>query len=285
MAGRPFTATFHTFFLSALASILLAASALPAPTNASVRLNVPFHRQEQSLSCEIATLKMALAAHGINVSERELIQQLPFDPTPKSRGVWGDPNKGFVGRIDGRMLVDGYGVYWDPIASVGSNYAATRVIHHGSAADIAGQLAQGHPVIIWGYYGQRAVYNWQTPDGNTIKAVNGEHTRVVYGFDGPTDNPTRFYLIDPLSGHMSWSTDELMFNWSALNHMAVAIAPPRDWVRVAGEVDVWEIDPTTNTRHLIPTWAHFESRGGSPHAIKTITNQELLQYRIGGTIE
>src|SRR5262245_9197550 len=54
-------------------------------------LEVKWHRQEHSLSCEIAALKMALSAQGIEVPESELIGRLRFDVTPRANGVWGDP--------------------------------------------------------------------------------------------------------------------------------------------------------------------------------------------------
>lgn len=258
---------------------------LPAAASAATRLPVSFHRQEHSLSCEVATLKMALAPHGITVSEAELIQKLPFETTPKSAGIWGDPNKGFVGNIDGRMLRTGYGVYWDPIAKLTSQYATATVIRHGSAQDIAHHLTQGNPVIIWGYFGPRTVYNWNTPAGTTVKAVGGEHTRVVYGFDGPVENPARFYLVDPLAGFLNWSTAELMHNWSALDHMAVVVAPPRQWVRVAGEADIWEIDTRARTRRLITTWQAFLERSAGSGKVNAIERSELSRYTRAADIQ
>src|ERR1700741_62031 len=46
-----------------------------------VNLPIVPHKQEHSLSCEIAALKIALSAHSIDVSEAELIKKLHFDPT------------------------------------------------------------------------------------------------------------------------------------------------------------------------------------------------------------
>lgn len=268
-------------FLSRLCAgiILILSSGIPSAVSAQ-QVSVPatFHRQEHALSCEVATLKMALGVHGLNVAESELIAKLPFDTTPKSRGVWGDPNQGFVGNIDGRMLIDGYGVYWDPIAALGDSYASTSVLQHGSPQQLAHAIVAGNPVIIWGYYGERAVYGWQTPAKQPIHAVGSQHTRLVYGFDGPVDAPTRFYLIDPLSGHLSWSTAELMHNWSSFHHMGVVVAARPRWVRVPGDAKIWEIDSTKQTRRWITTWDAFTKRGGSPSAVTDITRAALLQY-------
>lgn len=269
----------RVFFFFLLAGVVLALPAL-----GEVRLPVSDHRQEHSLSCEVAALKIALSAHGISVSESELISKLPFDPAPKIPGSWGDPNRGFVGKINGKMLVDGYGVYWDPIAQLGENYAPTQVIRNGSAADIARQISGGNPVIIWGYFGRRAAYHWRSSAGQPIQAINGEHTRVVYGYDGTVENPTRFYLLDPLYGRMNWSTEQLMHNWSALGHMAVVVLPPREWVRIPGDPKVWEIDLRANTRRWVTTWETFIRRGGSPAAVTNISSEKLLYYQPGPDI-
>ncbi len=81
-------------------------------------LSVPLYYQKYSLSCEIASLRMALAYKGVLLPEDTLIADLEFDtknpPTrdqKTNRKIWGDPNKGFVGIINGKMPLTGYGVY------------------------------------------------------------------------------------------------------------------------------------------------------------------------------
>ena len=75
------------------------------PVNPAIKLAVAYHRQEHGLSCEVASLLMALNYKGIEVTENELIRQLPVsDPGPRQKdNTWGDPNLGFVGNIDGIM--------------------------------------------------------------------------------------------------------------------------------------------------------------------------------------
>ncbi|MEX2054792.1 MAG: C39 family peptidase [Candidatus Andersenbacteria bacterium] len=272
------------FFFHYLALLLGLAVPLYPASAQQISIPVAFHRQEQSLSCEVAALKIALAAHNIEVSEAALISKLPFDPTPKRGGVWGDPNKGFVGNIDGRMLVTGYGVHWDPIATLGAAYTATEVIRHGSPQQLAQHIAAGTPVIIWGYYGARQLYSWQTPSGETVTAANGEHTMVVYGFDGTTASPTRFYLMDPSIGAISWTMAELMHNWSALQHMGVAVKAPRQWVRLPQDTKVWEL-AANNTRRWVSTWQTFVQRGGSAAAVKAIDHKKLQTYILGSPIQ
>ncbi len=248
-----------------------------------VRLPITFHKQQYSLSCEVAALKTALAVHGVEVAEQTLIGQLPFDPTPKTAGIWGDPNKGFVGSIAGRMLVTGYGVYWDPIATLGARYAVTEVMRNGSAKLLAQTIAQGNPVIIWGYYGDGKAYSWRTPAGANIHAVDGEHTSVAYGFDGPANAPTRFYLMDPIQGAISKSTDELMSNWGSWGHMGVIVSSPRTWVRAPYDSTIWEID-SKQIRHEIISWSAFVNRGGSSSSVQSITAAALKKYAVGASI-
>jgi uncharacterized protein YvpB len=168
---------------------------------------------------------MALGAHGIEVTEDALIDHLPFVATPKRNGVWGDPNKGFVGRIDGQMLVDGYGVYADPLADVARRWAQAEVLRSASVQDLTGHIDRGNPVIVWGYYGSGRRYHWRTPDEASIVAVSAEHTRVVTGYAGTADVPTGFYLLDPLLGSLYWARERFEENWSSLGRMALVVLP------------------------------------------------------------
>lgn len=276
-------------FLYQQAILLLTLSALALPSTPALaqQTSVPitWHRQEHALSCEIATLKMALGSHGFNVTEQELLTQMPFDQTARRAGVWGDPHQGFVGDIDGRMLRTGYGVYWEPIAKLGNRYVHTKILERSSTAEVAHFVAAGDPVIIWGHYGTPTIHSWHTPAGKPIRAVSGEHTRVVYGFDGPAGAPTRFYLMDPLVGPMSWSTAELMANWSSFNHSAVAVTHHPRWARVPGDSKVWEIDSAGKTRRWVTTWATLIARGGAKDRITSLGAGRLNTYSVAPPLE
>jgi uncharacterized protein YvpB len=211
-------------FMTLRAVGIVSASLSPDPP-ATVMLPVPFHRQEHALSCEAAALLMALRRYGVSVTESEIIRALPFDRTPKRTGVWGDPNAGFVGNIDGRMLRDGYGVYWDPIADVGRRWKPTSVLRDGTAQDVARHLAAGRPVVMWGALSPVAGVTWRTPAGKHIHAVNGEHARVVTGFSGSVQNPRGFFLLDPIYGKLYWSTAKFLQNWGVLGRSGVVVYP------------------------------------------------------------
>ncbi|MBX4187223.1 MAG: C39 family peptidase [Candidatus Doudnabacteria bacterium] len=199
------------------------------------QLPAVYHRQEHSLSCEIASLKMALSVYGLDVPESELIQKLNFDSTPRSSNSWGDPYQGFVGSIDGKMLGDGYGVYWDPIAAVGNEYLKAEVKKF-TAQDLARELADGRPVVSWGFSGRGKKVSWTTPDGKTISAINGEHARTIVGFTGSVDSPTSFIIMDPIYGKLHWRTKDLMNNWAPFGNMGVVIYPRLAHSRESGNL-------------------------------------------------
>lgn len=207
---------------------LLAAEARTLPT-ATVMLDVPFHRQERALSCEAATLRMALAYRGVVVTERELLEAIGVDPAPRVRQedgmmTWGDPDEAFVGDVDGKMGTTGYGVHARPIGRVAGRYRRAEVISGASAQVIVDAIDAGNPVISWGHIGRGAPIRWRTLGGKTVTAVNGEHTRVVIGYVGPSDAPTGFIMLDPIYGRQFWSLDAFLRNWEPLGRTAVIVS-------------------------------------------------------------
>jgi uncharacterized protein YvpB len=187
------------------------------------KLAVPFHRQEHNLSCEVATLVMALAYRGVNVSEETLIGAIGFEPIPKKDGVWGNPHIAFVGDIDGHQPSSGYGVYWQPIATAAQKYRTARWFTGGKLSDITAEIKKGNPVIFWGTAGSGSRIDWKTSDGGNVIAVNGEHTRVVVGFIGSADNPTKIITLDPLSGEKYFTQSAFLANWAVLGNSGVVV--------------------------------------------------------------
>ncbi len=194
-------------------------------TKATFELELKFNRQEHSLSCEAAALRMVLNYHGIDVSEAEVIEKLPFDPTPRSGNVWGDPHTGFVGSIDGKSMVDGYGVYWEPLAVTASNWKQVKIIKNGTVEDLVKYISNGRPVIVWGYLGRGQKVSWFTPEGKQIFAINGEHTRVVYGYKGDVNNPDGFMVMDPTYGPAYWEKSRFLHNWDSFGRSGLVVYP------------------------------------------------------------
>lgn len=196
------------------------------------KLPVVFDAQDRALSCEAATLKMALAYRGTAVTEDDLVERIGFDPTPRSvvRGgkdmgviVWGDPDEAFVGNIDGVMGKTGYGVHARPIARAAGAYRRVAVIERGTPEVLARAIADGNPVIVWGFIGRGRPLAWQTLAGKTVRAVNGEHTRIAMGYTGTADAPTGFFLMDPIYGEQYVALDDFLKNWDALGRQGVVV--------------------------------------------------------------
>ena len=200
-----------------------------------LQLPVEFHRQEHALSCEIAALKMALNSQGVNVTETELLGKLNFDRAPFQNGVWGDPYIGFVGNIDGKMGITGYGVYWQPVADVVSLYTYAEVIENATPSQLAKHLSQRRPIVWWGYYGRGRKIYWRTPEGRQIDAVLGEHARVITGFVGTVEEPFGFYLMDPIYGELFWETEELLKNSAPFSNSGVVVYAPEELFKSAPE--------------------------------------------------
>jgi len=206
-----------------------------------VYLPVPHFRQQRSLSCEMASLRMAAAYQTAERSESELVSILPQDVSqPRledGKLIWADANTVFPGKIRGWQLYDGgmrqhprrartggwgYGVYAPGIAEV-----ATRI---GLGAEVFDQvehvytsLDRGHvPVVIVPCSGRSTSrkWHWYSPQGDLVLAINSEHAIVVTGY-----SEQRVWVNDPLAKVSSY--ERIVFERAfALLNSGVAIGPP-----------------------------------------------------------
>lgn len=189
-------------------------------------LSVPMHWQERPLSCEAASLKMALNFKGIAISEDTIMKKIGFDLTPRKDNIWGDPNKSFVGNIDGSSCKTGYGVYWGPVAEAAKNWSNNaESFSNWSLQDLTREIRAGNPVIFWGTIPVKQLTDcsWYTAEGKYIKAFRETHVRVVIGYIGSAANPTKIVLNDALSGTLYWTTEKFMKNWKDFNYSGVVI--------------------------------------------------------------
>jgi uncharacterized protein YvpB len=190
--------------------------------------HVPFHRQEHALSCEVASLRSALLGIGVDVPERDLWLKLPKDPVAKrwteDGVVWGDPHKGFVGNVDGRMPFTGYGVFAEPLSAVANEYASTAFIRVDDPRAIDAALSKGHPIIAWSVLGRNpSVAFWKTPDGRDIAAPMYEHTLVIVGYRGTSDWIDGLYVIDSLTSIRYETWNDFHYRTSFFDHAALEI--------------------------------------------------------------
>ena len=213
------------FFLRVSRNFYYAAIATLPQEKPTIYLPVKFHRQEHSLSCEIASLTIALTYQGAAVTESDLLRQLTFSDTGPRRGdIWGDPDLGFVGDIDGSMPKGtGYGVYQDPIRNLAMLWRDAEAIYGGTFERLIQELIDGNPSVVWGALGSGKDNSWYTQEGKRIKAVKAAHVRLLIGFTGPQDKPTGVILMDPLYGEIRWSRDKFIADWAVLGNRAVVV--------------------------------------------------------------
>jgi uncharacterized protein YvpB len=218
----------------------------PHPTGASgvadrVYLAVPRFRQQLSLSCEMASLRMA--AHYLKAihSEGELVRILPRDTAQprfeKGKLIWADANRVFPGNIRGWQLYHGgmqqvpsrarrngwgYGVYGPGIAEV-----ATKIGLQAEVFDevdhVYTTLDRGQvPIVIVPCRGRSTTrrWHWVSPQGDVVPAINGQHAIVVVGY-----NDRRVWVNDPL-GQVSVYQRLLFERAFALLGSGVALGPP-----------------------------------------------------------
>jgi Peptidase_C39 like family len=82
--------------------------------------------QQYRLSCEIAALRILLDRLDIRVTESEIFAHIRQYPYVYSGGIWGDPDREFVGYYTGgQTRQTGYGVYQQPLA----DYAQALGLH------------------------------------------------------------------------------------------------------------------------------------------------------------
>ncbi len=195
------------------------------PIKPAIRLAVPFHRQEHTLSCEIASLLMALKYRGVDVTENQLIQQLPISDSGHRNqdNIWGDPNLGFVGNINGIMPNTGYGVYEQPLYDLALKYRDAKIINNATINDLIHELINGNPVVVWGVSGRGEGISWKTSEGKVINAKMDEHARTLIGYTGISDNPKLIILLDPVYGEIRFSAEKFLTNWTVLDNRALVI--------------------------------------------------------------
>ncbi len=189
----------------------------------TVKLGVPAYLQKYSLSCELAALRMALEFRGISLSEDEILEKIGTDSTPRSGNIWGNPYAAFVGNVNGKQMVNGYGVYWGPIARVANNYRKAAEFTGWTISQLTSMIKANNPVIIWVYSSNGTPTGWDTLEGNKIHAVRGEHAVVAVGFVGQIDNPTAIIVNDPLLGQVQWPRLFFDTKWNAFGQSGVVV--------------------------------------------------------------
>lgn len=183
-------------------------------------------RQTLKNDCEATSLSMLLSAAGVHVSQLQLQARLPrsgpLDPEPVAGSTlfrWGDPERGFVGRVDGSGPEGGFGVYEPPIRRLAARYGVRLVDLHGqSVAAVRAAVLAGHPVLAWVGLAAGPYASWITPSGREITVNFGEHAVVLVGA-----NQSGFLVNNPLSGREFWSNALFAYRFSLLGRRALEL--------------------------------------------------------------
>lgn len=195
------------------------------PTRAvATRIEAPIVQQAYRNNCETAALSMLLATVGVDQDQyrlQDLIAKAePIDPEGSGETmVWGDPNEGFVGRVDGGGPAGGFGVFDPPVARLASRWTEP-VIQTGDAPQaIYRRLLAGHAVMVWIGLSDGPYQTWRSPAGSEVTVNFGEHTVVLTGIEGD-----RLYVNDPIDGQRKvWSKDEFEAMWELLDRRALSV--------------------------------------------------------------
>lgn len=211
-AGRKFITLL--MLLSCVVATSGRAMATDAGKNAAF-VNVPVYVQQRNLSCEYASLVMAMGVFNVWVSEWTIGQLVPLSD---------NPNWGYRGNIDGWWgNTTDYGVYpaplVEPLAELGFRSAVIEGENDQTA--LKRYLANGVPVVLWlGYWGDQS-YTEYSEDGTPYRLNPGYHVVVASGYD-----ESGVYAVDPATGAaVSWVWSDFMWMWNAMEGMGLAIWP------------------------------------------------------------
>ena len=181
----------------------------------STELWVPAIPQQRGLSCEYASLSMAMAAFGADVSE------YAFDDIV---GWSANPHWGFRGNIAGAWGgVDDYGVYAEPLAAAVESFGfwGDAFYANGDSSALTSRLDRGEPTLVWiALLGDQSFVEY-AEDGTPYSLSAGQHVVVAYDYD-----ENGVYVADPASGtHRFYDWGWFMNMWGVFDGMALAIGP------------------------------------------------------------
>lgn len=165
---------------------------------------IPYYRQQEGFTCNIAATRMVLGYYGVNLSENQIRNGI---------GITDNPNTGWVA---------GYGVHVAPVSGFVDDYRTVEVRTGWNVTELLQTVQGGDPVILWWYnrYSQPAGA-YTLPSGET--AYMGMHSEIVYGFAGTPENPTAIYVMDPWRGYLTYTPATFTSNWAYLNRTALVV--------------------------------------------------------------
>ncbi len=192
--------------------VRVANDAGPDGSNGVFVSGVPFYAQQRSLSCEYASLQIATAAYGDEISEYAFDDMVGWSDNPHW-GYRGDITGGWGNTTD-------YGVYAEPLADVLPAFGFSGEVFYtgGDTSYLISKIDADVPVLVWlGLWGDQSIID--ETDGVTYKVTAGMHAVVAYGYDDDG-----IWVSDPAVGsprHYTWS--DFVYMWSVLDGMSLAV--------------------------------------------------------------
>ncbi len=207
------------------------------PTEGIIVTKVPYISQVYTEDCETASLQMALAQLGINLSQQALLDKENVQEQGPVMGgstivKWGDPYTSFVGNPNGHQhsaTPTGYGTYYSNIARVAETEGA-KVLFSGTGLtqdQIVQYIRENHPVIAWvdatgGALQYSPLNNWTAFDGRLVEypRYGWEHNVLVVGV---TANSVLIYNPLGFVGPEWVSIGNFMSSFATFGNMAVVL--------------------------------------------------------------
>lgn len=167
-------------------------------------LNIPYYKQEEGFTCNVAATRMALAYRGVTLTEANIKNGL---------GIGNNPNNDWV---------PGYGVHVGPVSQFVGQYRSVAVKTNWNVSDMLREVQNGNPVIIWEYNRYSQPYGAFTLSSG-VTGYNGMHSEVVRGYIGDINNPSHVLTNDPWRGQLTYDINTFNSVWSYLNNTALII--------------------------------------------------------------
>ena len=198
-------------------------------------LSVPLFEQIYSLSCEAASLEMALAYKGVLKNQDDLIAEipkaLPFKKQQTNDGqfIWGDPSLGFVGDVRGWFFnskgtigATGWGADKEPVLAVAQKYRPNSTALTGASIEsITREIDANNPVIVWTAslddMPHKTLDSYQTPAGKTISFIP-THVNVIVGYKTTATGAVVLLINDPEYGRLEINQTTFENVWNMYHH-------------------------------------------------------------------
>lgn len=186
-----------------------------APLPAEAKLTVARQKQGHNLSCESSAASMVAQFHDLDLSEAEVLAELPVNE---------NPFLGFRGNVDGPPGgTNDYGVYAGPVLDVLNRRGLRAWSVEGGLDGIKAAIARGNPVIAWVTYDcQPGTPTTETIEGRAVTLVPYQHVVVVTGYDAGG-----VWANDPWDGLEDYySTKDFARALGYFDNMAIEVAAP-----------------------------------------------------------